>query len=436
MKPGPPGSAPPVASSHTQPEAAARHFLERLKQPSRLLVAYSGGGDSTGLLVPLSALRPLFPDVSLLAATVDHGLRPGSAEEATKAGELCAALGLPHRVLTWEGIKLRTGVQAAARAARYRLLADHALEENIDFVLTAHNLDDQRETLAMRRARDPEAKGGISEAVLIERAVWVVRPFLDVRREDIRHYLRQKQIGWIEDPSNDNVAFERVRVRRGLAAAARKEDLSNVSPATFDKAAECVRDCMTLHSGFVAEIDLSRLRTTDPTHRMALLSVAAFLGGRAHLAGKETTARVFEFLDQPDGRFAAERVVFDRRRDALFIGREARGLAPLAIAPGETTVWDGRFSFENSGRSEVFIGAGGSDEASLLTDPPPASLPKAVRRRALATLPRILGGDRDALRMRIIIPQFEHFLPVSRLALANSLANLGGLEHFPSLSLG
>lgn len=436
MNPGPPGTAPLIASSHTQPEAAARQFLERLKRPSRLLVAYSGGGDSTGLLVALSALLPSFPGVFLNAATVDHGLRSGSAEEAVQAGELCAALGVPHRVLTWAGAKPRTGIQAAAREARYRLLTEHALREGIDFILTGHNLDDQRETFAMRKARDPDAVGGISEAVLVERSVWVVRPFLNVGRDDIRQYLRQKGIGWIEDPSNDNVAFERVRVRKGLTDAAGDEDLDDAPAPDFDQAAERIRQCMVLHPGLVVEVDLTCLRVDDPAGRIALLSVAALLGGRGHLAGKETAARIIEFLNGADhGRFAAERVVFDRRGDTLFIGREARGLSTLAIAPGRTAVWDNRFHVENTGGSEIAIGADGATGTPLLPEPS-ISLPKSVRRRAMDTLPRVHDGERDALRMRIIIPQFEHFLPAPRLCLANSLANLAGLEHFPSLSLG
>ncbi|UVC07382.1 tRNA lysidine(34) synthetase TilS [Rhizobium sp. TH2] len=433
----PQGHAPHLASSRTQPEAAAFHFLKRLKLPCRLLVAYSGGGDSTGLLVALAALRADFPGIAIMAATVDHGLRPGSADEALKAGELCAALDIPHTVLTWPGDKPKTGIQAAARSARYRLLTEHAIHNKIDLILTAHNLEDQRETLAMRRTRSPDAMGGISDAVLVERAVWVVRPFLDVGREEIRAYLRRKGIGWIEDPSNDNPAFERVRVRQDLATATPEPDSRADVGSISHEAAEFIHSAVQLHPGHVAEVDLERLSPADPAHRLAMLSLVAFLGGRDHLAGKETAGRVFDFLARGEGmRLAAERVIQDRRGRSLFIGREARGLQQVTIAPGEAAYWDNRFHISNRGKAVAQIAAGDLETYPIIDSPQADRLPKSVYHRARITIPRLISGDPGAMRVRTIIPQCEHFLPSGRLELANSLAFVAGLEHFPSLSLG
>jgi tRNA(Ile)-lysidine synthase len=437
MIPEPQGRAPHLASSQTQPEAAAFHFLKRLKLPCRLLVSYSGGGDSTGLLVALSAQRVDFPGLTIMAATIDHGLRQGSEAEALKAGELCHALGVPHTVLTWRGDKPKTGIQAAARAARYRLLADHAIRNRVDLVATAHNLEDQRETLAMRRARNPDAAGGISEAVLVERSVWVVRPFLDVRREDIRAYLRHKGIGWIEDPSNDNPAFERVRIRQGLPSEARRPDSGGDAGSIARDAARFIETAVKLHPGHVADVDLGGFSLADPAHRFAMLSLMAFLGGRDHLAGKATAERIFHFLAHGEEmRLAAERVILDRRGPSLFIGREARGLPKVAIPPGGAAYWDNRFHIVNDGNDPALVGAG--DVAAYpLVDPPSADgLPKSAFRRALITIPRLVSGDPAAIRVRTIISQCEHFLPSGRLELANSLAFVASLEHFPSLSLG
>lgn len=431
----PPGHALHPASSPTQPERAAHHFLTRLEQPCRLLVAYSGGGDSTGLLAALRELRPLFPDISISAATVDHGLRQGSAEEARKAGELCRVLGVPHATLTWRGAKPATGIQAAARSARYRLLANHARREKIDFIVTAHNLDDQSETLAMRRLRNPDAAGGISDAVLVERAIWVVRPFLGVRRADIRRYLEDRNIGWIEDPSNDNTAFERARIRQMLATTRSDSETTGDAADLSREAARLIGAAVRFHRGHVAEVDLGAFSPADPGHRLALLSLAAFLGGRSYLAGKGSADRIFEFLvERHGGRLAAERVILDKRGQSLFIGREARGLSSIELAPGGAVYWDGRFHLANEGGSLAVIGAG---TGRPLIDPPlPGELPKTVLGRAEATMPRLISGDPGAIRVRPVIAQFEHFLPASRLELAEALAQLAGLEPFPSLSLG
>jgi tRNA(Ile)-lysidine synthase len=437
MIPEPQGHAPHPASSRTQPEAAALHFLKRLKLPCRLLVAYSGGGDSTGLLVALGALSADFPGVTIMAATVDHGLRPGSADEARGAGELCRALDIPHTVLTWQGDKPKTGIQAAARSARYRLLADHASRHHVDLVVTAHNLEDQRETLAMRRARNPHASSGIAEAVLVERAVWVLRPFLDVRRDEIRHYLRRKGIGWIEDPSNDNMAFERIRVRQGPAPDIPELDAGADIESIWHEAAVFIRAAVKVHQGHVAEIDLDRLSPADPAHRLATLSLAAFLGGRDHLAGKATGARIFDFLARGEGmRLAAERVILDRRGRSLFIGREARGLPQVTIAPGEAAYWDNRFHIINRGEDMALVGAGDPRAHPLVSLPHADGLPKGVVRRAIITIPRLISGYPGAISIRTVVPQCEHFLPSGRLELANALAFVASLEHFPSLSLG
>jgi tRNA(Ile)-lysidine synthase len=187
-------SAPLSASSHDTIDLAINSFLSRLKRPCHILVAYSGGGDSTGLLVALSERlqREASGSVTLVAATIDHGLRAGSAEEAEGAGNLCRALGVAHHVLTWGGEKPKTAIQAEAREARYRLLADCARSVGAAVIVTAHTRDDTEETASMQRARNPEADGGMSEAVLVDRSVWVLRPFLDLRRQAIRRYLEDR----------------------------------------------------------------------------------------------------------------------------------------------------------------------------------------------------------------------------------------------------
>ena len=437
MIPEPPGHAPHPASRRTQPEAAACHFLKRLTLPCRLLVAYSGGGDSTGLLVALSALRTDFPGLTIMAATVDHGLRPGSSAEAMKAGALCHALDISHAVLTWQGAKPTTGIQAASRAERYRLLAEYATRNCVDLVVTAHNLEDQQETLAMRRARNPDAAVGISSAVLVERVVWVVRPFLDVRRDDIRAYLRQKCIAWIEDPSNDSLAFERVRVRQGLAGETLEIDFIDDVASISREAARFIDAAVKFHSGHVAEVDLDHFLPTDPAHRLATLSLAAFLGGRDHLAGRAIAEHIFDFLARgEDSRLAAERVILDRRGRSLFIGREVRGLPRVEIAAGEAACWDNRFHIANNGDGPALVAAGDVQADPLVGPPLADGLPKGVFRRAMMTIPRLISGDSEAIRIRTVIPQYEHFLPSSRVELANSLAFVASLEHFPSLSLG
>ena len=110
-----------------------------------VIVAVSGGSDSTALLTGARCwLSRHFPHKNIVAVTVDHGLRTEAAAEAVKVSELCGRLGIEHRTMRWQGEKPETGIAAAAREARYRLLAEAAEESRTDLVLTGHTADDQQ----------------------------------------------------------------------------------------------------------------------------------------------------------------------------------------------------------------------------------------------------------------------------------------------------
>jgi tRNA(Ile)-lysidine synthase len=431
------GDAPPQASSHVSPEQAANEFLKRLSGPSRLLVAFSGGGDSTGLLAVLSAARRDHPGLSLHSATVDHGLRGGSAEEAEAAALVSRKLGVPHATLQWRGEKPTTGIQAAAREARYRLLAAEAGRIGADFIVTGHTLDDQSETVLMRRARNPMVGEGMDEAVLIERRVWVVRPFLQVGRQAIRDYLRKMRLGWSEDPSNDNPAFERVRIRHSGALVEMRVTEHGPNPNVLS--AQFVRDSVRVYSGAVAVVDLRDCHPRYQPYWTALETIAAILGGREHGAGSDTDRMMVDKLaGSADFRATASRCVFDRRGSTLYLCREDRGLPQVTIAPGTSVLWDGRYEIVNGGTRAAVVGAGRAVVAAppLLPTGPDDALPGAVVQRAEASTPRLVEGEAARLRVRRVLAPFDKFIPARKLELANSLATAFELERFPLLTLG
>ena len=212
MMPDPSGG--PAHKPPSLPQCLSE-FLAGLTDHRPLGVAVSGGSDSLGLLFGLAALVPA---VKLVALTVDHGLRPGSADEARWVKSRCRRLGIRHETLKWDSGQPATGLQAAARAARYRLMAEASARLGLSAVLTAHTRDDQSETLVMRRARsaseDAPGLAGIPPATLFEGRMWVLRPLIGLPRSTIRDFLGEKGVAdWIEDPSNSDPRFERVRVR-------------------------------------------------------------------------------------------------------------------------------------------------------------------------------------------------------------------------------
>ncbi len=179
-------------------------------------VAVSGGSDSMALLHLAKAWGDL-AGVKVSAVTVDHGLRTGSVEESVQVARWTAEIGVPHVILHWIGEKPRTGIQAAARKARYDLMTQWASTIGVDCLLTGHTLNDQAETVAMRRKRtDSVASIAGIRPEIIWNHVRVLRPLLHVKREALRHFLSVLGQGWIDDPSNDNPAFERVRIRQEL----------------------------------------------------------------------------------------------------------------------------------------------------------------------------------------------------------------------------
>lgn len=185
----------------------------------RLGLAVSGGPDSLALLLLAHAAWP----GGVAAATVDHGLREGSAAEAAQVALVCARLGVPHQVLR---VTLADGnVQAEAREARYAALAgwlgDLAPPECPVALATAHHADDQAETLLMRlnRASGVAGLAGVRPKARVPgTALTLLRPVLGWRRAELARVVAGAGLVAADDPSNRNAAFDRVRMRANLAA--------------------------------------------------------------------------------------------------------------------------------------------------------------------------------------------------------------------------
>lgn len=160
-------------------------------------------------------------DLRLSAVTVDHGLRPEAAGEAVRVAAFCAGRGIPHETLKWKGWDGRGNLQAAARAARYRLIADWARGRGVEAVCLGHTQDDQAETFLMRLGRKAGSDGLRAMAADFERdGMRWVRPLLGVARGTLRAHLEERGIAWVEDPSNADAGFDRVKARKALGALA------------------------------------------------------------------------------------------------------------------------------------------------------------------------------------------------------------------------
>lgn len=196
------------------------NFLDSLSyHPDTLAVAVSGGSDSLSLLYLINSWSNK-KNLKIVILTVDHNLRNGSADEALYVGELCNKLGLIHKTLFWDHKDIEGNLSASAREARYRLMQNSIPSDAI--LITGHTLDDQAETFLMRLRRGSGVDGLASMAEQSylsfgNDGITIFRPLLDFERQTLRKILKFYKVDWIEDPTNNDQSFERVRVRDLLA---------------------------------------------------------------------------------------------------------------------------------------------------------------------------------------------------------------------------
>lgn len=361
-----PGSAPEAAEAVRDDELDA--LLAPLAAFPVLILAVSGGADSVAMmhLVARWQHRRAGPRARVVVATVDHGLRPGARAEADWVIGQAEALGYETALLIWSGDKPTTGIQDAARAARYRLLAELARRvcpQGPVAIVTAHTEDDQAETLLMRLARGSGIDGltGMAPARALggDAQLALLRPLLGIAGARLRATLRASGVRWIEDPSNDAACFERVRVRRArglladlgigndkIALSARR--LARVRAALDAALGDLQRAArLDLHAGAFASFDRATWLAAPEELRLRLLGrlLASFGGGAEPLRLTRLEALAERMRqDGFEGATLAGAMV-SRHADGFRVQREpGRGPLPaLSLDPDAAAVWDGRF---------------------------------------------------------------------------------------------
>ncbi|MET0183145.1 MAG: tRNA lysidine(34) synthetase [Caulobacterales bacterium] len=352
-----------------------------------LLIALSGGGDSVSLLHALAASGPR---ERLIACVIDHGVRAEAANEARLAASFAERAGV--RAIVEKLGALKKVSQETLRRARYMRLCAVARAHGGKAIAAGHTRDDQAETLYMRASRnadDADLAGQISRTqpdaafaarVREERADWrglagmapiapaplwpeglnltLTRPLLATHRRALRNWLGARGLEWIEDPSNENDAFERVRARRALVESPELADrLADLAALLRPFAAEDDREARAwLKDAVTLEADHVVLRTYGGAGRATRLRAIAALC--AAVAGRNPTpdlGRVSALLDELErGQFrgatfsgvrlrpVAGGVRFCRDSGEVHGRRGRPGLRRVTLAAGEVCVWDNR----------------------------------------------------------------------------------------------
>lgn len=324
-------------------------------------VALSGGGDSTALLHLCLAAG-----FKVEAVTVDHRLRPESAAEAEAVGTVCARLGVRHEQRVWEHGAVKGNLMDAARRARMGLIADWARARGIGVVALGHTRDDVAETVLMGLARSAGLAGlsGMRPA-WDEGSLRFFRPLLSAGRLELRNWLRAEGIAWIDDPTNDDIRFARIKARKALVALAplgvTAERLAEIAGHLAQVQAAMAVQVRAVAEARVAElagalcIDGALWSEPAAVQRQVVIAGLGWLSGAAYTPRAAEVARLIAAMAA--GRDAT---LAGARARKGWLMREPRAVgAPVQVG----ALWDGRWRIEGPAGEVRALGAEGLRQA-------------------------------------------------------------------------
>ncbi len=351
-----------------EPASLARLFAPVAQEPA-IGLAVSGGADSLALML-LAHRWASIADSSpkLIVYSVDHGLRPEAQDEVAMVLAASEARGLAARGLVWEGDKPATGLQEAARLARYGLIGEAMVRDGATVLLTAHHRMDQAETVLMRLAHGSGLEGlkAMAPHSVVE-GVRIFRPLLDVEPATLASLVDAEGMTPAHDPSNHDTDYERVRWRKllpvladhgldtatlsrfALRMAEADDALTQMAHAAFDE--------LVTFDGFGAAILPAAFGTISPAiGRRVLGRVLNIVGGRQRPRALGQVERLYDQITARDLPPAATLLgaVLRLKGDTLSISREpGRALLPdRPLVPGEAIIWDQRFRIASRPEAE------------------------------------------------------------------------------------
>jgi len=312
-------------------------------------VAVSGGGDSVALMMLLHAAGH-----NIRVATVDHQLRPESKQEARDVAALCASHDIAHHILVWDNPDTSGNLQNQARKARHELLASWARQQFMADVILGHSLDDQAETVLMRLARGSGVDGlsGMAARRCVDGLCWH-RPLLAIKRAELRQYLRDINVAWAEDPSNDDLKYDRIKARKileslaslGLSKSRLVETATHMARArhALELSVQALAiNCVTISEAGELCIDLPAFRLAPDEIQLRLL--AASLGWVASAQYRPRFAALVGLLEfclafEQTGK-TLHGCAITHKNNQIILNREVAATSALADVQKN---WDGRW---------------------------------------------------------------------------------------------
>lgn len=372
---------------------------------SRIGVAVSGGSDSLALLY-LACTWAKNNNKTIFAVTVNHNLRNNVKNEIDYISGICSDLSISFNVLGWKNWNGNGNLQAEARRARYNLINEWAIHNNIDLVLLGHTRNDVIENFIIRFSRDAGVDG-LSQILpfFTSENVKYGRPLIDVGRDSLREYLNVKNVNWLEDPSNNNSKFQRVKVRKNLVHLKKVGmDIENIAAVAKNlrvsrDALEFYTDrlakmCATFKQGDITfQLDLFFQEPLDIQRRL-LIKAIKFLGeSEFGPRSNEINNLLCSFKKRETHTLKGFHFYF--YKNCMRMSREYNSIKNLLGKPNE--IWDNRWFIKGPMSSKYIIKPLGEKGLSAVGEWKDKGVPKV----ALLSSPAV--WNKDQLKIALLI---------------------------------
>ena len=389
--------------------------FRKIHNEKKIAVAVSGGIDSMALvLLAKKFMDTMVEGAKLTAITVDHGLRPSSTKEAKFVGKVMAQHGIWHRTLTWDGEKPEFNIEAVARKKRYELLTGFCKENGIKCLLVGHHAGDQAENFLIRLFRGSGIDGLASMKHENEiNGIKILRPLLDVKKEELKDYLVKSGVKWIEDESNEDEKYLRNKIRKFLGELKDKDAIiervnsavNSIAKAKDIIKTELIRESKSIvkyfDEGYV-ELNAKKLSELDEELGLRLLAwVLMEISGNPYKPRFEKLKRIYDKivankLSKATTFYGCVLEAQDGDLGKIIIYREKNAIKnELASIGNGEFLWDNRFIVKHKDLNTDFTvyTLSSADLKQILKDCKKLSKIKGINKKILLTVPTIKFKD-------------------------------------------
>lgn len=327
-------------------------------EDNSVAVAVSGGIDSMSLVLSMNEYSKK-NNLKITALTVDHKLRKESTEEAEYVSNICKKFNIEHHILTWDEEKPKTNIEAIAREKRYNLISNFCEKNKIKYLITAHHLEDQAETFFIRLFRGSGIDGLSSMSEISNLfGLTIIRPFLNLHKSDLKNFLIENNIKWVEDKSNSDEKFLRNKIRNFLNTFENKQQITERINFAIQEIVKCKKNIeneleevekniLDFSSFGICLIYRENLISIEEDLALRLLAKTSMkISGNIYKPRLEKLKRLFsEIKNNSNIKYTFYGCIFQKYdKDKIVVYREYNAICEdIKLEYNKTIIWDNKF---------------------------------------------------------------------------------------------